>query len=73
MYLVPMTTTGQSKGFDKPSKDPNCWIAPEHLFVALYMERRRGELIIEPNPIFAYSRRNPPPHVPGNFRIRVLK
>ncbi len=59
--------------FDKPTKDPNAWVAPEHRVVALHMERRRGELIIELNPIFAYSRQNPPAHVIGNVRIRLLK
>lgn len=59
--------------FDKPTDDPNAWVAPEHYFVALHMERRRGELLIELNPIFIYSRRNPPIWASGNVRLRTLR
>lgn len=55
--------------FDRPSKDPNCWCAPEHYHVAMFMERARsGQLIIELHSIFAYSRENPPTWIAGNIR-----
>lgn len=50
--------------FDKPSQNPcNKWTAPEHSSMARIMRRTKrgkGELIIEENAIFAYSRMNPP-------------
>jgi len=45
------------------------WVAPEHFRDAQSMTRNRaGELIIKLNPIFEYSRKNPPEFLAGAIR-----
>jgi hypothetical protein len=51
--------------------DPCRWTAPEHVHTARTMQRtKRGILIIELNPIFAYSRRNPPEFLIEAVRLK---
>ena len=44
------------------------WIATEHYGAARNMERKNGELVIVPHPIFEYSRLNPPSWTLGRTR-----
>ncbi len=45
------------------------WIAPEHVNIAKSMTRDKyGALIIEPHPIFKYSKENPPAWLRGRVR-----
>tara|TARA_R110001606_G_scaffold20025_3_gene72652 strand:+ start:1750 stop:1989 length:240 start_codon:yes stop_codon:yes gene_type:complete len=63
----------------KPKKSPHDWIAPEHWSSAKTMRRVKiknseshkklypfGELVIQENAIFQYSRENPPAHISKN-------
>lgn len=66
VHIPPRTEWAYEKKPNRPT--PFDWVAPEHYRFAQHMTRRNGEFVITLNPIFEYSRKNPPAFLAGNIK-----